>query len=64
MYALDINAIKISFMSSSSAVPRRHFAPRAFKRQWKISSFSFSFCLHVNRRKRSYVVFLGRVNER
>ena len=33
MYALDINAIKISFMSSSSAVLRRHFAPRAFKRQ-------------------------------
>ena len=59
MSMLDVNAIKISLIRSSSAVTRRHFAPRAFSRQWKLSCFSLSFCLQVNKRKRSYVMFLG-----
>ena len=63
MSILDVNAIKISLIRSSSAVTRRHFAPRAFSRQWKLSSFSLSFCLQVNKRKRLYVMFLGRVKE-
>ena len=40
---LVMKAIKMSFMRSSSADPRRHFAPRAFSRQWKLSSFSLGF---------------------
>ena len=48
MSVLDMNAMKMSFMRSSSADSRRHFAPRIFRRQWKLSNISFSFCLHVN----------------
>ena len=58
---LFIKAMNRSLIRSSSAVPSRHCAPRAFSLQWKISSFSFSFFLHVNRRNLLYVVFLGRV---
>ena len=59
-----MNATRMSLIRSSSAVPRRHFAPRALRRQWKLSSFSFSFCLQLNRRKRSYVMLRGRVKGR
>ena len=46
MSVLDMGATKMSFMRSSSAVPRRHFAPRAFRWQWKLSVFNFlSVCM-------------------
>ena len=60
---LFMKAMKRSLIKSSSAVPNRHWAPRAFSLQWNISSFSFSCCLKVNRRNRSCVVFLGRVKD-
>ena len=64
MSVFVMKPIKMSFMRSSSADPRRHFAPRALRRQRKLSSFSFCFCLQVKRRKRSYVMLRGCVKER
>ena len=51
-------------MRSSSAVPSRHFAPRALRRQEKLSNSSLSFFLQVNRRKEPYAVFVRRVKDR
>ena len=59
-----MNAMKMSLIRSSSAFPRRHFAPRSLRRQWKLLNFSFSFCLQVNRKKWSYVMLRGRVKKR
>ena len=59
---LFLKAMNKSLIRSSSAVPSLHCAPSASSLQRKISSFSLSFCLQVNKRNLSYVVFLGRVN--